>query len=101
MIVQAVKFRSGLPEEEVWKVAEQRAVEFRKLKGLVQKYYLKDTQTGEITGMYFWDSMESLKQFRESELARTIPEAYKVMGQPRVETSEVRLILRPEAGTPK
>lgn len=56
---------------------------------LLQKYYVKDNETGEFGGVYVWDSEESLRNFRESELARTIPVAYKVTGQARVETFQV------------
>lgn len=44
--------------------------------------------------MYFWDSAESMREFQQSELARTIPVAYKVTGQPRVEVLEVMFPLR-------
>ena len=52
-------------------------------------------ETGEYTGIYLWDSEQSIREFRESELARTIPSAYQVAGQPRIEIFEV---LRPLRG---
>ena len=94
MVIQAVKFKSGLTDAEVRQTMEERAPQFRALPGLVQKYYLRDVETGEYSGMYFWDSDQSLGEFRKSELARTIPIAYKVIGQPRVETYEVIFPLR-------
>jgi heme-degrading monooxygenase HmoA len=96
VIIQKVKFKSGLSEEELWKVVDERAPYFRQLDGLLQKYYVRDPQTGEVAGVYIWDSMDSLQQFRQSELAKTIPEAYKVEGQPQVETLEVVKVLRAE-----
>lgn len=37
-----------------------------------------------------------MRQFRKSDLAATIPEAYRVEGEPRVEVFEVVSILRAE-----
>lgn len=94
MIVQFVKFKSGLTDAEVERVMKERAPQFRALPGLVQKYYVREKQTGEISGIYFWDSEQSMREFQQTELARTIPSAYKVEGQPRIEFFEVMFPLR-------
>ena len=44
---------------------------FRALPGLVQKNYVKYRDTGEYAGMYFWDSDESMGEYRKSKLAAT------------------------------
>ncbi len=100
MIVQFVKFQSGLSEGQVRLMIEDRAPQFRALPGLLQKYYVRDTQTGEYAGIYLWDSEESMSEFRQSELARSIPTAYQVEGQPRVEILEMITPLRTEALEP-
>ena len=94
MIIQMVKFKSGLTDGEVRKVIEDRAPQFRELPGLVQKYYVHDNDTGEYAGIYLWDSEESLHEFRQTELPKSIPAAYQVKGAPRVETLEVLMPLR-------
>ena len=94
MFIQYVKFRSRLSWDDLMKKINERKPEFQALSGLIQKYYTKDDQTGEIAGVYIWDSMDSLKEFRDSELARTIPSAYQAEGPPKVEILEVFLILR-------
>ncbi len=96
MIIQTVKFKSALSEAEVQRVMEERAPQFRALPGLLQKYYLRENQTGEVGAVYIWDSEESLRTYRQSDLARTIASAYKAVEQPRVEVFETVLILRPE-----
>ncbi|MFQ5912548.1 MAG: YdhR family protein [Nitrospinota bacterium] len=96
MLVQFVKFKSGLSDAEVRQTMEGRAPQFRALPGLLQKYYVRENETGEYAGIYFWDSEESMREFRQSELARTIPIVYKAVGQPRVEVLEMVLALRPE-----
>jgi heme-degrading monooxygenase HmoA len=96
MIIQTVKFKSALSEAEIQQVMEERAPQFRALPGLLQKYYLRDKQTGEVGAVYIWDSEESLRAYRQSDLARTIASAYKAVEQPRVEIFETILTLRPE-----
>jgi heme-degrading monooxygenase HmoA len=99
MIIQTVKFKSALSEEEVRRVMEERIPQFHALRGLLQKYYVREPATGEISGIYLWDAEESLRAFRASELAQTIPSAYRVIGQPRIETFEVLFPLRQEEST--
>ena len=94
MIIQFVKFKSGLSDAEVQRVMKERAPQFRALPGLVQKYYGHEKKTGEFTGIYFWDSEESMREFQQTELARTIPVAYKVESTPRIEFFDVLFPLR-------
>lgn len=95
-IVFLAKFRSSLPIDEVHRVAKERIDQFRALPGLLQKYYLRETETGEVAGLYFWESPEALSEFAQSELRATIADAYQVDGVPRVEVFEVFEILRDE-----
>jgi heme-degrading monooxygenase HmoA len=94
MIIQVVKFKSGLSEADVQRTIEERIPQYTALPGLLQKYYVKDNQTGEFGGIYVWDSEESLRKFRESELGHTTRTAYKVIGQARTETFQVMRPLR-------
>lgn len=95
-VVFLAKFRSSLPLDEVHRVANERIDQFRALPGLLQKYYLRETETGEVAGLYFWESPEALSEFAQSELRATIADAYQVEGAPRVEVFEVFEILRDE-----
>jgi hypothetical protein len=97
MIIQTVKFKSGISDAEVRRTMEERAPQFRALPGLLQKYYVREVGSGEHSGIYIWDGEESLRSFRSSELARSIPTAYQIVGQPRVETFEVLFPLRASA----
>ncbi len=94
MIIRLVKFKSALSDEEVLKLYDQRAPRYRKLPGLLQKYYIKDKQTGEHGAVYLWDSMQAMEEFQQSELSRSIPETYKIVGQPRIEVLDVVYTLR-------
>ena len=97
MIVQIVRFKSGLPYEEVLKMCEDRAPQYRALKGLVQKYYLRFAGTNEHGAVYLWESESALKEFQQSELRRTIPSAYQVQGAPDIQTAELVMSLHPGA----
>jgi len=96
MVILFVKFKSSLSESELAETAEERAPKFRALPGLIQKYYVKENQTGEVAGIYLWDSAESLQEFQQSELIRSLPEAYKIESPPRIEVLDVVFTLRPE-----
>ncbi|MHB1415615.1 MAG: YdhR family protein [Chloroflexota bacterium] len=101
MIVQYVKFKSDLSDKEVRRVMEERAPQYRATPGLIQKYYVRDPETGEYGGIYIWDSEESLRAFRQSELSRTISTVYRVTSPAQVETLEVVFPLRGEASEGK
>lgn len=94
MIVQIVRFKSRLTDSEVIATYAARAGRYRALKGLVQKHYLKFSATGHHGAVYLWESAEALESFRNSELARSIPEAYRVEGAPEVEFAELVMVLR-------
>ena len=94
MIVQFVQFESSLSETEVRAVAEERLPQFRAIPTLVQKYYLKLARPNHYGGFYLWESAEALAQFRESDLARTIPPAYKIVGAPDVGIHQLMFPLR-------
>jgi hypothetical protein len=93
MIIQIVRFKSGLSEEQVHKMYETRAPRYRALKDLKQKYYLRFPETGEFGAVYLWNSEAALKNFRESELGRTIASAYQVQGEPNIVIAELDMML--------
>jgi heme-degrading monooxygenase HmoA len=89
-----VRFRSALSREEVMRIVEERADGFRALDGLQQKYYLEDPVSGEIAGLYLWESADALAEYQESDLRASIAQAYQAEGDPRVEVYRVMKTLR-------
>ena len=73
MIVQVVKYKTGLSDEEAAKTIAQRAPQYKALPGLRQKLYIREPETGEYGGIYVWEDEDSMRDFRESDLAGTIP----------------------------
>ena len=94
MILQIIKLKSNLPEEELLKKAKEREPQFKAIPGLIQKYYVKTSQLGEYGGIYVWDSPESLQSYRLSDLAKSIPEAYEINEAPNIEIMDIIFQLR-------
>jgi hypothetical protein len=61
MILQLIKLKSSLPEEELLKKAREREPQFKSIPGLVQKYYVKIGESGQYGRVYVWDSPEALQ----------------------------------------
>ena len=93
-VVMRVRFKSDLTLEQVTAIVEERAPEFQALTGLKQKYYLQDVVSGEYAGIYVWESLEALEEFRESELRATIGKAYQAQAEPNIEVYRVFKVLR-------
>ena len=94
MILQIIKLKSNLPEEELLKRAKEREPQFKAIPGLLQKYYVKIDQSGQYGGIYVWDSPESLNSYRASDLAQSIPEAYEIVEAPNIEIMDILFQLR-------
>ena len=94
MILQIIKLKSNLPEEELLGKAREREPQFKAIPGLIQKYYVKTKEPGLYGGIYVWDSPESLQSFRNSDLAKSIPEAYEIVEAPNVEIMDIMFQLR-------
>src|SRR5262245_12471478 len=91
-----VRITSELEREEFDRRLVERQPSFREVPGLVQKVYGRD-ESGAVCGIYFFDGLEALAAFRQSELARSIPSAYEATDVRR-EAYDVLYSLRPERG---
>jgi len=89
MILQIIKLKSDLPEEELLKRAKERESNFKSISGLLQKYYIKTGREGEYGGVYIWDSEQSLQDYLQSDLAKSIPSAYTIKEAPDVEMMDI------------
>ena len=94
MILQIIKLKSDLPEEELLKKARERESSFKSIPGLLQKYYIKTGKEGEYGGVYIWDSEQSLQSYQKSDLAKSIPSAYAINTAPDLEILDVIFQLR-------
>lgn len=92
-----VRITSGLDVQEFERRLLERRPRFSGVPGLLQKVYGRDGATGDVCGIYFFESREALDAFRETELARTIPTAYEAV-EVRPEVYEVLYSLWPDRG---
>jgi len=93
MIIQIIRYKSALSREQVQRRFEERSDRYRNVPGLVQKYYVKFSDTGEYGGIYLWDSQKSLEAWRAGKLSGSLAETYQVEGEPSRELAEVMLVL--------
>jgi len=96
-VVLFVRLKSDLHFDELKHRLLERKPSFLEVPGLIQKIYGRDPVTGDACGIYFFESREALAAFRETELARTIPDAYEATDVRR-EVFEVLYPLRPDVG---
>jgi heme-degrading monooxygenase HmoA len=94
MILQFIRLKTNLAEQELLERAKSRASKFEAIPGLLQKYYVKMDDAGQYGGVYIWDSKESLNSFRKSDLAASIPEAYEITKAPDIEIFDILFQLR-------
>lgn len=92
-----VRVKSHLDEKELERRLIERRPRFHDVPGLVQKIYGRDETTGDVCGIYFFETQAALAAFRETELAQTIPTAYEAI-EIRREVYDVLYPLRPERG---
>jgi hypothetical protein len=92
-----VRVKSDLEPEELERRLIERRPRFHEVPGLVQKFYGRDESTGDVCGIYFFENQKALADFRETELAKTIPAAYEATDIRR-EAYEVLYPLHPESG---
>jgi hypothetical protein len=67
---------------------------FRDIPGLVQKYYSHDESTGELAGIYLWESRAALDAYLESDLRKTIASAYELTEPPQIESFSIVDVLK-------
>ena len=67
-----VRVKSPLDARELENRVLERRPRFRKVPGLVQKVYGRDESSGDMCGIYSFESKEALDGFRDSALAQTM-----------------------------
>jgi hypothetical protein len=92
-----VRIKSDVDLHELDRRLNERKPQFLEVPGLIQKIYGRDEATGDTCGIYFFESKEALADFRDTELAKTIPTAYEATDVRR-EIYEVLYPLRSDVG---
>lgn len=93
MVIQFVEFTSGLSDEEVRRMIEVRAPEYREVAGLFQKFYVRNSGSGRYGGISIWADEDSLREAHDLDLEKSIRDVFRVEGLVDVETFEVMSVL--------
>lgn len=80
MKILVLLFKSALSPEDIQGAFEERADGLRGVKGLLQKLHVHDASTGQVGGVYFFDTQENIDAFEHSDLGRSMLAAYKYEG---------------------
>lgn len=95
--VLSVKFQSSFDPGKLMRTCSEDLDLFRKVPGLIQKYYLSEPSTGAISGIYIFEDKAARIAFRESDLAKGIPVRYGVIPESlRVEQFDMAIVLNDE-----
>ena len=92
-----VRIKSSLDFEELERRIIERKPRFLAVPGLIQKIFGHDPTSGDICGIYFFENQKALAAYRDTDLAKPIPEAYEATDVRR-EVFEALYQLRPEQG---
>ena len=92
-----VRIKTQLDAEELERRLLERKPRFLEVPGLLQKIYGRDEATGDVCGIYFFESQAALDAYRQTELGQTIATAYEAL-EVRPEVYDVLYPLRPEQG---
>ena len=93
MIIQLVRYKSGLTYDDVMERFDARSNRYRRVPGLLQKYYVHYPDAEEYGGVYLWESEEALQNWRDTNLAGSLAETYQVKDGPHSEIADVMLVL--------
>ena len=94
-VVLFVRIKSDLEFEELERRILERKPSFLEVPGLLQKIFGHDPASGDICGIYSFENMEALAAYRDTELAKSIPDAYEAT-HVRPEVFEVLYTIRPK-----
>jgi hypothetical protein len=92
-----VRIKPSLEFEELERRLLERKPGLLEVTGLVQKIFGQDPASGDLRGIYFFESSEALDAYRDTKLAKSIPDAYESTDVRR-EVFEELYRLRPEKG---
>lgn len=92
-IILQVLFRTNMAVEEALTKVEESKEVFRRVPGLQQKYYIWDPVTGEMGGVYVFDSRESLERFRASGISQKALQSFNPLGPPAIRVFEIATAL--------
>lgn len=96
-VILYVRVKTQLEAGELERRVLERRPRFKGIPGLIQKIYGRDEVTGDVCGIYFFENQDALTAFQNTELAKTISEAYQATDIRR-EVYDILYPLHPDRG---
>jgi hypothetical protein len=97
MQVLMILYKSRLPITRVEELFRERMGKYRAVPGLLQKLYVNDRATGQVGGIYVFDTEEHLNDFRGSDLEKSIEQVYQCTERPTFRVLDVVHALHEES----
>ncbi|MEM7541068.1 MAG: YdhR family protein [Pseudomonadota bacterium] len=72
-----VRITTDLSADEIERRIDERRALFLEVPGLLQKIFGRDAETGDVCGVYFFENKTALENYRASDLAQSIAQAYE------------------------
>ncbi|KQL46036.1 hypothetical protein AN963_13605 [Brevibacillus choshinensis] len=94
MKMLSMRFKSNKSAEELRQLSEAGFEKFRSLNGLIQKYYVKNEETGEVGGVYLWESEQALSEYLNGPIIKSLPERFELKEPLSIEIVDVQYTLR-------
>lgn len=98
MYLLNVRFHSEKPLAEIQAMSEASRSAFRQVPGLQEKFYVRNEESGEVGGVYLFDSLEHLEAYVSGPIMQAMPERFAMRDEPRLEILDVRGELAPGNG---
>ncbi|NMM83315.1 hypothetical protein B2J88_02910 [Rhodococcus sp. SRB_17] len=73
MYLLSVRFRSEKSREELQAMSVASLPMFRQMPGLVEKYFVENTVTGEVGGIYVWETLEQVQGYLNGPVIAAMP----------------------------
>jgi predicted ester cyclase len=89
MQVHVILYKSSLGIDRVRQLFRERSSKYRSVAGLREKLYVHDVSSGEVGGIYLFESSKALEDFRQSELEASIRQVYQFSSLPTIRTFDV------------
>lgn len=87
--IVSMRFRSNKSEEELMKLSDEGLEKFRGLHGLSQKYYVKDSETGVLGGIYVFHTRQAAEDYVNGPIVGSVRERYGIEGELTIELLDV------------
>jgi quinol monooxygenase YgiN len=92
MHVLTMKFTTKKTDEELRRISEESFPTFREMRGLMQKYWVKNDVTGQVGGVYIWNDADALQAYLDGPIVAAIPEKFDIVGQLEIERFDVEYV---------